>query len=205
MNSKKILEQTITNTGPAYGSEKIFDLSKLAPDTPVYFLDLHTIGDAGPEAAANNFYWLSTRPDVLDEAKSTWFVTPNKSFADFTALNQMPEANVQASASFAPAADGTDATVTLKNTGDTLAFFIEMRIVGKKSQQSLTPVFWDDNYVSLPPHATKTFHAHFPNGQKPELELQGWNVKFQSAGTERQPIVRSDHFKAGSSLSTLAN
>lgn len=205
LNSKKILEQTVTNTGPAYGPEKIFDLSKLAPDTPVYFLDLHTIGDAGPEATADNFYWLSTKPDVLDEAKSTWFVTPNKSFADFTALNQMPEANVQVGASFAPAADGTDATVTLKNTGDTLAFFIEMRIVGRKSQQSLTPVFWDDNYVSLPPHAAKTFHAHFPGGQKPELKLQGWNVTFQSAGTARPPLVRSDHFRVGSSLSTLAN
>ncbi len=117
----------------------------------------------------------------------------------------MREANVQARASFAPAADGTDATVTLKNTGDTLAFFIEMRIVGRKSQQSLTPVFWDDNYVSLPPHATRTFHAHFPGGQKPELKLQGWNVKFQSAGTARPPLVRSDHFRVGSSVSTLAN
>ncbi len=183
LNSRKILEQTVTNVVPAYGSEKIFDLSKLAPATPVYFLDLRTVSNSDPSASADNFYWLSTKPDVLDENKSTWFVTPNKSFADFTALNQMPEANVQANASFAPAADGTDATVTLKNTGDTLAFFIEMRIVGRKSQQLLTPVFWDDNYVSLPPHATRTFHARFPTGEQPELKLQGWNVKFQMVVT----------------------
>src|SRR5208282_4568185 len=43
LNSKKILEQTITSAIPTYGSEKIFDLSKLTPDTPVYFLDLRAV------------------------------------------------------------------------------------------------------------------------------------------------------------------
>ncbi len=187
LNSKKILEQTVTNADTGYGSQKIFDLSGLVSDTPVYFLDLKTIGDSGPEAGANNFYWLSTKPDVLDEGHSTWFVTPNKSFADFTALTNLPEANVQVQAvlkagrTFGSDGRGREAVVTLTNTSDTLAFFIEMRIVGKESQQSLTPVFWDDNYVSLPPHTTKTFHARFPDGESPELKLQGWNVKFKTS------------------------
>jgi len=190
LNSKIILEQTVTNADPIYGSRKIFDLSSLTPETPVYFLDLQTVGDTGPGAGADNFYWLSTKPDVLDEGKSEWFVTPDKSFADFTALNQLPEATVQAHVSFETfnifgAKDrGANAEVTLTNTGDTLAFFIEMRIVGTKSQQSLTPVFWDDDYISLPPHATKTFHAHFPDEETPELKLQGWNVKFENTGTQ---------------------
>jgi exo-1,4-beta-D-glucosaminidase len=187
LNSQKILEQTVTNADTGYGSQKIFDLSSLVSDTPVYFLDLKTTGDSGPEAGANNFYWLSTKPDVLDEGHTTWFVTPNKSFADFTALTNLPEANVRVQAvlkagrTFDSDASGREAVVTLTNTGDTLAFFIEMRIVGSKSQQSLTPVFWDDNYVSLPPHTTKTFHARFPDGENPELKLQGWNVKFKSS------------------------
>ena len=182
LNSKKILEQTITNASEAYGSQKIFDLSNLAAETPVYFLDLHSQSDA--EAVANNFYWLSTKPDVLDEDKSEWFVTPNKSFADFTSLNQLPEAKVRSNVSFKRATNGRDAEVTLTNTGNILAFFIEMRIVGAKSQQSMTPVFWDDNYISLPPHTAKIFHAHFPDGEKPKLKLQGWNVKFENDGTQ---------------------
>ncbi|HUE35890.1 MAG TPA: glycoside hydrolase family 2 TIM barrel-domain containing protein, partial [Candidatus Acidoferrum sp.] len=189
LNSKKILEQTVTNTGAAYGSQKIFDLSNLAPQTPVYFLDLHTRSDSG--ASADNFYWLSTKPDVLDEDKTEWYVTPNKSFADFTALNQMPEATAQAHVKFETYnAFGTDtlgakAEVTLTNTSDSLAFFIEMRVVGEKSRQSLTPVFWDDNYVSLPPHTTKTFHADFPDGPPPQLKLRGWNVKFENVTTDQ--------------------
>ncbi len=177
-NSKKLLDQTVTNTGAAYGAQKIFDLSHLSSDTPVYFLDLHTANDFGSAASADNFYWLSTKPDILDESKTQWYVTPNQSFADFTSLNRLPTATVEAGVSFLPAGGSTEAQVTLTNTGDTLAFFIEMKIVGLRSQQSLTPVFWDDNYVSLPPHATKTFHAHFPKGERPELKLQGWNVKF---------------------------
>lgn len=190
LNSKKILEQTVTNRSLAYGSRKIFDLSRLQPQTPVYFLDLKSIADSGPQAGANNFYWLSTKPDVLDEDKTEWYVTPNKSFADFTALNQMPEATVQARVHFgmdnpsATDAPGANAEVTLTNTGDSMAFFIEMRIVGGKSQQSLTPVFWDDNYISLPPHTAKTFHANFPDGRTPELKLRGWNVKFENIVTD---------------------
>jgi exo-1,4-beta-D-glucosaminidase len=182
LNSKIILEQAVTNAGLAYGSEKVFDLSHLALATPVYFVELHTVFDAAPQTVADNFYWLSTKPDVLDESKTTWYVTPNQSFADFTALNQMPQAQIQASVVFKThhgffgAHPHADAEVTLVNPGDTLAFFIELKVVDAKSQQSLTPVFWDDNYVSLPPHSTRVLHARFPAGSRPKLKVQGWNV-----------------------------
>jgi exo-1,4-beta-D-glucosaminidase len=177
LKSKVILQQTVTNTESGYGSQKIFDLSKLESPTPVYFVDLHST-DASRKEIANNFYWLSTKADVLDEAKSTWYVTPNKSFADFTALDKLPTATVESNISYQSSGDGRDAEVTLKNNGDALACFIEMRMVGAESKQSLTPVLWDDNYISLPPHATKIFHAHFAKGETPELKLRGWNVKF---------------------------
>ena len=133
----------MTNAVPAYGSEKVFDLAGLAPDTPVYFLDLRAASDSNPKARANNFYWLSTKPDVIHEGED-WYATTNISYADFTPLSRMPEAKVQAQVKF-----GTDnrcaantpmanAEVTLTNTSGALAFFIEMRIVGGKSQQSLT-------------------------------------------------------------------
>ncbi len=181
LNSKVLFQQTVTNAGAGYGSQKVAGLSHLASDTSVYFLDLHSVKEAGTGPGLDNFYWLSTRPDVLNESKTEWYVTPNQSFADLKALNQLPDAFVKSSVTFRPAGDGQeDAEVTLTNQGNKLAFFIEMRIVGAQLQQSLTPVFWDDNYVSLPPHATRTFHAHFPAGEKPELKLQGWNVMFNS-------------------------
>jgi len=181
LNSRIMLATNLATPCPAYGAKKVFDLSGLAPGTPVYFLDLNTQTPAG-RTCAENFYWLSTKPDALDEAKTQWYVTPAKSFADFTALNQLPPATVDAKVEFQPlASQPTRAVVTLTNRSDRLAFFIEMRIVDKKSQQSLTPVFWDDNYVSLPPHAKKTYFALLPtHSTNPELKLQGWNVKFKN-------------------------
>jgi exo-1,4-beta-D-glucosaminidase len=82
-----------------------------------------------------------------------------------------------------PKSGGTDAEITLTNETGRLAFFIELRLVGAKSQRTLLPVFWDDNYVSLPPHSQKVLHARLsvlPDGEKPELRLQGWNVKFET-------------------------
>ena len=205
LNSRKILDQTVTNTSPAYGSQKIFDLSNLCAGNAGLFSRSSFASDVGAAAAANNFYWLSTKPDVLDEDKTEWFVTPNKSFADFTALDQLPEAKVQAQClHFKPRCERNGrAEVTLTNPGDTLAFFIEMRIVGAKSQQSLTPVFWDDNYVSLPPHSTKIFHAHFPDGETPELKLQGWNVKFEEQTDEGHQMFTAAFFIGPSSSSSL--
>lgn len=183
-NSKKILEQTVTNTPPAYGSLKVLDLANLAPGTPVYFLDLRLKSDAAPAVTADNFYWLSTQPDVLQEEKSEWYYTPNKSFADFSGLNQLPEATVSAKVTFAKAAQGLEAKVVLTNESDRLAFFMEMRLIGAKSQQTLLPVIWDDNYVSLPPRGKKEFHAQIltlPKGEKAELRIQGWNIKCQGS------------------------
>ena len=180
LNAKPIFDTTMTNATADFGAQKICDLSKLVPDTPVYFLDLRTL-DANGINRADNFYWLSTKPDVLDEQNSTWYVTPNKSWADFSALNRLPRATVRYKVSWKRAKDGMEARVHLKNAGDHLAFFIEMRIVGRKSNRALTPVFWNDNYVSLPPNSENSYTADFPAGEKPELKLSGWNVAFKRA------------------------
>lgn len=188
LDAKRILDKTITVSAAARRSTKIMDTSALASAWPVYFLDLRA---SARGAAADNFYWLSSQPDVLDEAKTEWFVTPDKSYADFTALNRLPSVPVRSRVKFSlsrPPAAGSPVTrsaeVTLTNPTDNLAFFIEMRIVGASSRHLLTPVFWDDNYVSLPPHATRVFHAHFPANETPQLELQGWNATFPSMAGE---------------------
>jgi exo-1,4-beta-D-glucosaminidase len=181
LNSKMILEKKLSTSCPTHGSKKILDLAELSPETPVFFLDLGLL-DAAGKSIADNFYWVSVKPDVLDETKTDWFYTPNKSYADFTALERLSEATVRGEVAFTQTENGKDAEVVLTNTGDHLAFFIEMRLVDAKSRQTLLPVLWSDNYVSLPPGAKKTYRAHIPGvagDVKPELHLQGWNVKFK--------------------------
>ena len=53
--------------------------------SPTYFLVLR-LEDASGKVVGSNFYWLSTKPETLDWAKSNWYTTPTASYADFTAL-----------------------------------------------------------------------------------------------------------------------
>src|SRR5262249_37179224 len=126
---------------------------------------------------SDNFYWLSSKPDVLDPARNADTFMPNKSFADFTALGKLPAADVRIDGTFPGAGK---AQVTLTNLSDKIAFFIELQIDKDRWREPVLPVYWDDNYVSLLPHETKVVTARFSErdleGQKPILSVNGWNL-----------------------------
>src|SRR5260370_7148915 len=78
----------------ADSSTKAFDLPNPDGLTPTYFLKLE-LHDSTGKLVSDNFYWLSTKPDVLDWAKRTDTVyTPQKEFGDLTGLNSLPIAKV---------------------------------------------------------------------------------------------------------------
>ena len=142
----------------------------------VVFLDLKLSDDRG-RPLADNFYWLTKKPDVLDFKATEWFYTPIKEHADLTPLNKLEPATIQVTRQ--KTTDGID--VTLKNPGTKIAFFIEFKVTGHRSGRTILPVLWSDNYVSLLPGETKELTARFSaeelKGEKPVLQYSGWNVK----------------------------
>ena len=72
--------------------------SRSAGRKQTYFLTLQLRSGSG-EVVSRNFYWLSSKPDVLDFPKSDWYFTPLAAYADFTALQNLPKASVKASMS----------------------------------------------------------------------------------------------------------
>ena len=81
---------------PADSSLRVFRLPEPTNlSTPAYFVDLRLSGADG-RPISSNFYWLSAKDDVLDNANTTWFYTPNKEFADFTTLKQLSPVTIQA-------------------------------------------------------------------------------------------------------------
>jgi exo-1,4-beta-D-glucosaminidase len=143
-----------------------------------YFVDLRlTSGDGRP--LSTNLYWLSTRPDVLADT-STWYMTPVRSYADFTALREMPAAAVTATARFSRGAGGGEARVTLTNPGRSIAFFVRLQVTGRGNQEAL-PVLWEDNYLTLLPGETRvvtaTYRLRDLGGAPPRVVLSGWNVR----------------------------
>lgn len=142
-----------------------------------YFADLRLIAADG-HPLSTNFYWLSMQPDVLADT-STWYMTPVKSYADFTALRSMSFATVNASARFSSHSGKGEARVTLRNPGRSIAFFMRLQVTGRSGEEAL-PVLWDDNYVSLLPDETRVVTATYSvrdlGGAPPRVVLSGWNV-----------------------------
>jgi exo-1,4-beta-D-glucosaminidase len=164
---------------PADSSMRVFTIPQpeaLAANA-TYFVDLRLKNSSGA-MISNNFYWLSTKQDVLSDS-STWYMTPVNSYADFTQLRQMPKATVKATSSFSSSAGMGHATVTLTNPGSSIAFFIRLQVVGRNSEEAL-PVTWDDNYISLLPGETRRLTASYRvrdlRGGAPKVLLNGWNV-----------------------------
>jgi exo-1,4-beta-D-glucosaminidase len=173
--SKPVLSKRLPASVAANAAARLFDLPALDGTSPVYFLDLKLHGPGG-RVIAENFYWLSPKPDVLDMDKYTEPFVPNKSFTDFTALNALPPAKVKVASSFA----GGKGQVTLTNTSDKVAFFIELQLNKGETRDPVLPVLWEDNYVSLLPGETKTIKASFApadlQGTTPALAVNGWNL-----------------------------
>jgi exo-1,4-beta-D-glucosaminidase len=138
----------------------------------------------GPSRGEGNFYWLSTKPDVLDyDAKvEPWpYYTPSKEYADFTLLNYLHPAKVNVEHRFDKVGEDQQVVVKIENVSDYLAFFIEFGVLGKSSGQTILPVFWQDNYISLLPGETRYLKATFgPCSDEPVLTVDGWNLSRRS-------------------------
>jgi exo-1,4-beta-D-glucosaminidase len=161
-------------------SAKILEMPLIEGLSSVYFIDLK-LKDSQGEILGRNFYWLSTKEDILDEEGSQWFVTPNKAFADLTGLKNLPEIQIKVKHQFIDRGEEQEIQVTLENPSDGVAFFIELNVYGAESGNSVLPIFWDDNYVSLMPGETREIRARFSkddlHGETPAFRFSGWNVQ----------------------------
>ncbi len=172
LGGEKIREETIEVTLDPAKSEPLLDLAEIESPTPVWFLDLR-LADSSGAVLARNFYWLSAKPDRLDYENNLWFVTPTKSYADFTALDTLPDVELATAATL----EGDKVRVHLSNPTDALAFFVELRVLDADGN-SILPVLWDDNYVSILPGEDRELTARLPGEDLSgaSVALMGWNL-----------------------------
>ena len=179
--SEKLGRDTIIDL-PADSTLRVLLLPEPPGTSGAYFADLR-LTDAAAHPLSSNFYWLSARPDVLADT-STWYMTPVKEYADYTALAAMPGTTVRATAHFTRGAANDQARVTLTNTGHTVAFFLRLQVTGRGGAEAL-PVLWEDNYLSLLPGETRVVTASYAHrdlgGAAPRVVVSGWNVHTTSA------------------------
>jgi len=162
-------------------STKAFDVPTPEGLSTTYFLKLQLHDEAG-KLVSDNFYWLSTKPDTLDWAKrADTDYTPQKDFADLTALSSLPKAKVKITKLFHASGPNLWMIVTVLNHGDSVAFMVHPRLTRGKDGEDVVPVFWSDNYFSLLPGERKSVTARFDSsslaGATPELVVDGWNLE----------------------------
>ncbi|WP_339840015.1 glycoside hydrolase family 2 TIM barrel-domain containing protein [uncultured Maribacter sp.] len=155
----------------------LYEIEDLDNLSTTYFIDLRLIDDTNKEIDTN-FYWLSTKEETLDyEADLGEFAyhTPSKIYADFTLLNTLNKVDIAVDYNFAQIEDEQQMTVTLKNTGDAIAFLINLKLEDKNNREPILPIFWEDNFISLLPGEKRTLHATFKYNAEVELKVEAWN------------------------------
>lgn len=169
------------------GKTEAFKISLPKNLSTSYFLDLRLTDSTGNEIS-NNFYWLSTIPDVqgtkdeVEVSKGWWGIKAEpKSFADFKDLEKLPIVKIEREFNIATNGSEKTAKVKLKNIGSHLAFQIHLAITNGKSGDEINPTYWEDNYISLLPGEERELTAVFTSNEldnsNVSLKVEGWNIE----------------------------
>jgi len=172
--------QQATLDAAADSTNKVFSLPEIPDLSPTSFLLLR-LEDASGKLVGSNFYWLSTKPETVDWEKSNWYTTPTNSYADFTALSQLPKVKLKVTEHTERKGEEATTHVTLANPSKSLALFVRLKVNKGKGGQEILPVLWQDNYISLLPgekrEVSATYRASELGGAKSMVEVSGWNVE----------------------------
>ena len=177
IDAKERASQDLTLDVAADSSVLAMQLPKFGNISPAYFLKLE-LYESG-KLVSDNFYWLSTKPDVLDWAnKLDTVYTPQSAYADLTGLNSLPP--VKVTLRYSHSGEGANKVIHafVQNPSACIAFMIHLRLANKNGDD-VVPIFWDDNYFSLLPGEKREVRARFDGGKSgiaPVLTLDGWNV-----------------------------
>ncbi len=179
INFAEKFAKTIKVDVEADSNLKALTLPEIPDLSPTYFLQL-ALEDSHDKTISSNFYWLSTRDDVLDPQKSKWYYTPVSSFADMTQLQQLPVVKLAVSGISVRKGGIETAKVTISNPSTSLAFFVRLQIKQTRDGSDILPIVWQDNYFSLAPGERKQITASYSlkdvNAMAPFLAVGGWNI-----------------------------
>ncbi|KAA9039437.1 glycoside hydrolase family 2 [Ginsengibacter hankyongi] len=180
-NMKIVLQKTLSianlasqETRPVFTLPHNMDVSK------TWFLDLRLF-DKRHKEMTDNFYVLSTQKDSLDEKKSTWYVTPQSQYANLSLLEQLPNVKLETTHTTTVKEGNTIMQVKVKNPSDHLAFMVNLDLKKARSNESVVPVFWEQNYFTLLPGEERTVsvlcHTADLGQQSAKVIVSGWNVE----------------------------
>ena len=154
---------------------KVDTLSKFKSKSSIYFL-LLKITDT-TRILSRNFYWLSSKEDKLAE-KDGWPTTAVIEHADLKALRIIPVAKVTVSYQIKLIGKNLQFLIQLQNISNTLAFFLRLIIIDVQTKESILPILWSENCLSLLPFEKYEITGDLLNYSNQNLTIivDGWNI-----------------------------
>jgi exo-1,4-beta-D-glucosaminidase len=180
LNSREVYSKTVEVGIEENSSSLIHVMPEINGLSLTYFIDLK-LKDSEGKVLGSNFYWLSTKEDILDWENTEWHYTPNKSYADLKGINSIPGSNVDVTHTVSDSGEKGEVEVHIKNVSDRIAFFIELNLRGERSGSSILPVYWEDNYVTILPGEERIIKGYVNKedfqGDNLLFSYKGWNVQ----------------------------
>ena len=131
------------------------------PSDQVVFLKLEL--EINGKLINNNFYWLENKA------------------GNCLNLNELPLTNVSGTVTGESKNGFYSAKIRLKNESSSISLLNKIKVKDKNSGESILPVFFDDDYVSLLPDEEKTINlrieAKYLENKNAEIHLEGWNTR----------------------------
>ena len=121
--------------------------------------------DVTGKVLAENFYWLNESNNFKD-------------------LNSLPEPRLDIAVKLISTAGKHNYQVMVKNTGNSLAFMLNLKMVGKDSKQEILPVFWSDNYLCMLPGESKVLELEIMNDDFIEVPV----LEYSTYGSSKKIV-----------------
>jgi len=177
--SRKYTSSAAADVAPN-SSKDVLSVPRTHGLSSVYFVRCQFSENDG-KVLAENVYWQSTTDDDLgNPSNDEQFATNLSQWADLTALNHMSAVQLKVGGSVVSNGDERIVTTTLTNNSSHIAFFVRVEATAGAGGDEVLPVTYDDNYVTLFPHESRTVTAKLDapqlNGKKPALRVEGYNV-----------------------------
>ena len=162
------------------GAFEALKLPRYPEISPVFFVRCELLDEKG-KVLAENVYWQSQKDDDVGDPKNDGaFGLKPDSWADMTALNSMPKAALEVSAtkSSAGSAGGeTRVTIRLHNPTQHVGFFEHAEITSAKDGDEILPIEYDNNYVTVFPGETVEIKATLPASAAASwIKFEGYNT-----------------------------
>jgi len=168
---------------PAGSSIDALRVQRISGLSSVYFVRCR-LADSSGKTLAENVYWQSTTDDDVGPASNdVQFQVKWAQLANMSALNTMPAARISASGTYENVNGETRAHIRITNDSNHVAFFLRGEITQDSDGLEVLPIRYDDNYITIFPHESRTLDASFDSslldGHTPAVRLEGYDVAKQ--------------------------